>query len=209
MEKELKISFRGYWFIGSGHEAGAYADSLMLKDPSGLPYIPGKTIKGIFRNAARIAEANGLIDRVNELFGVEGTTITGKVVINKNRNQDGNNDTISGSEEDTAGILCFSNAELPYTDRRIITEKHAQKYLFRTIQNTKIDRTTGSAAKGSLRTVEVCVPLDLVCSISYEDTQIASWKNFQEQLKLICCLIGEIGGKRRRGFGKCTVEVID
>ncbi len=208
MEKEigLRISFRGYWFIGSGHEAGAYADDLMLKDSEGFPFVPGKTLKGIFRNAATLAEHNGLISHVSELFGMEGTTIVGRNFIENPRLME-----MDFSELTTAGILGFTNAELPLADRRTIAgSENGLRHLFRTIQNTKIDRVSGTAKDGSLRTTEVCVPLTLRASVTYDEKRLlelfSDIRTFREKLDLLCSLIGEIGGRRRRGFGKCTVE---
>lgn len=43
----IKIEFFSPWHCGSGLSAGADADSLVIKDTNGLPYIPGKTIKGL------------------------------------------------------------------------------------------------------------------------------------------------------------------
>lgn len=222
MEQEIKvkISLKGYWYIGSGQEAGAYADSLMLKTKNRLPYIPGKTLKGIFRNAAITAKENNLLSQtaesglstLNKLFGTEGTTITGKCVNAECQTSEQEFNKKDFCEITTSGILCFSNAVLPQKDADFIDKQKAQHCLFRTIQNTKIDSETGTAADGSLRTTEVCVPLNLIATVNYDRDEVISLfgseDSFMEKFKLLCCLIGEIGGKRRRGFGKCTVEVI-
>ena len=47
----IKIEFFSPWHCGSGLSAGADADSLVIKDINGLPFIPGKTIKGLIREA--------------------------------------------------------------------------------------------------------------------------------------------------------------
>ena len=48
------ITFHGDWHCGSGMAAGAELDALVIKDGRGLPYIPGKTIKGLFREQAEM-----------------------------------------------------------------------------------------------------------------------------------------------------------
>ena len=58
---KIKISLLGYWYIGTGHEAGAYADSIALKDRDNLPFIPGKTLKGMFRNSAQLCCNNSIL----------------------------------------------------------------------------------------------------------------------------------------------------
>lgn len=45
------IEFYSDWHCGSGLAAGAEADSVVIKDRNGLPYVPGKTIKGLVREA--------------------------------------------------------------------------------------------------------------------------------------------------------------
>ena len=49
---EYEIRFLSQWHCGSGLAAGADVDSLVVKDKNNLPYVPGKTIKGLVREAA-------------------------------------------------------------------------------------------------------------------------------------------------------------
>ncbi len=48
---KYKISILSDWHIGSGLSSGAESDANVLKDPDNLPYIPGKTVKGLFKAA--------------------------------------------------------------------------------------------------------------------------------------------------------------
>ena len=169
---KIKISLLGYWYIGTGHEAGAYADSIALKDRDNLPFIPGKTLKGMFRN---------YIDLDND-------------------------------ELATSGILFFNNAELTGSEKNEIKEQDLSRHLYKIIQSTAIDKN-GVAADKSLRSCEVVVPLNFITSISYEDNQkfndtFESEDKLKELLKTLASFITEIGGKRRRGFGRCLVEVL-
>lgn len=59
-----KIEFLDYWHTSSGLSAGAKADSLALKDENGLPFISGKTIKGLLR-----ANAHG--GNLDKCFGTD------------------------------------------------------------------------------------------------------------------------------------------
>lgn len=59
------IVFFSNWHCGSGLASGSNADSLVIKDNDGLPYVPGKTVKGLIRQA------------YEELFG-ENVLIFGK-----------------------------------------------------------------------------------------------------------------------------------
>ena len=48
---KYKITFLTDWHCGSGLAAGADVDALVVKDKERLPYVPGKTMKGLVREA--------------------------------------------------------------------------------------------------------------------------------------------------------------
>ena len=48
---DYTICFFSPWHCGSGTSAGADVDELVVKDKNGMPYIPGKTLKGLIREA--------------------------------------------------------------------------------------------------------------------------------------------------------------
>ena len=49
---QYKIEFTSFWHTGSGLSSGTESDIVVIKDKNGLPYIPGKTLKGLLREAA-------------------------------------------------------------------------------------------------------------------------------------------------------------
>ena len=51
---KYKVTFLDYWHLSSGLSAGAKFDSMVTKDKDNLPYIPGKTIKGLIREMAEL-----------------------------------------------------------------------------------------------------------------------------------------------------------
>lgn len=48
------IQIYTYWHCGSGLAAGADVDLLPVKNKKGLPYVPGKTIKGLVRRRRKL-----------------------------------------------------------------------------------------------------------------------------------------------------------
>src|SRR5690606_10933027 len=52
MTVKYKIEFFSHWHMGSGLAGSTYADPIVSKNDRGLPIIPGKTIKGLLRDAA-------------------------------------------------------------------------------------------------------------------------------------------------------------
>lgn len=184
----ISFSIQSPWHIGSGEEGGAYADSLMLKDGVGLPYVPGKSIKGLFREAFMQAAENhwfdGALDEsaIHTLFGHEG------------------NNTF------TQGVLHFSSATLSEPEQAYFhNNKKSSAQLFRVVQSTAIEFTSGVAKNSSLRALEVAVPMDLQATVSWDvnpyQDQLASW------LSACSCLILALGAKRHRGLGVVRVEL--
>ena len=74
MRRNYSIQFLSDWHCGSGLTSGADTDAETLKDESGLPYIPGKTIKGLFKDALMEMPTNSASispERINAIFGSE------------------------------------------------------------------------------------------------------------------------------------------
>jgi len=109
MRIEYRIKFLEFWHIGSGMGAGAVADAVVLKDERGLPYVPGKTIKGLVRE---FADHEGNREFMDGCLGKEGKI-------------------------DEVLPTYFSNAEL--MDGEEIARKKLQSYLFENISFTAID----------------------------------------------------------------------
>lgn len=65
---KIKITFFDYWHLSSGFSAGAQLDTLVIKDEFNLPYVPGKTIKGLVREMAEYIDHK----KADEVFGHEG-----------------------------------------------------------------------------------------------------------------------------------------
>lgn len=64
---KYSLTFYSYWHCGSGLAAGADLDALVVRDADGLPFVPGKTIKGLMRQAYE-----SLYGENPALFGKEG-----------------------------------------------------------------------------------------------------------------------------------------
>lgn len=176
------IQFFTDWHTGSGLSAGAEADAVVIKDTYGFPYIPGKTLKGLFVDAFldfQSLEIEGFTKEAHkELFGNfdEKTGVT------------------------SPGSLFFSNASLPNKEKEAIGSDHSE-FLYRTIASTAIDKETGVAKNTSLRTTEVCIPLTLKAYIdgaNEKDVKI---------LDQLTKYIRSLGANRNRGLGRCSIKL--
>lgn len=131
------LEFYSYWHCGSGLSAGADTDSLVIKDQDGLPFVPGKTIKGL------------VVEAIEYINGVQGSSEESVSFLGK---------------EGTIRSGCFfSNATLQEQDR--ILSSGLADGLFDRITSTGIDEITGVAEDGSLRSFEVVIPCTLIGKI--------------------------------------------
>jgi CRISPR/Cas system CSM-associated protein Csm3 (group 7 of RAMP superfamily) len=177
---EYTITFLSDWHAGSGLSSGAEADAVVIKDSNNLPYLPGKTIKGLVKDALKdIGNINE--ETINLLMGYEI--------------KDSNNKTISTFP----GTLFFSNAALEKQTEEEIT-KDMSHHLYRKIASTTIDEN-GIAKSGSLRTMEVCIPIELE---GYVD---GIQENEIKQLEKAFKYTRHIGVNRNRGLGRCQFKI--
>ncbi|MEJ2682664.1 MAG: RAMP superfamily CRISPR-associated protein [Gammaproteobacteria bacterium] len=51
MNQLLKITFLDYWHAGGSHGQGFHTQATVARDHDGLPYLPGRTLKGLLRDA--------------------------------------------------------------------------------------------------------------------------------------------------------------
>lgn len=174
-----KINFYSDWHCGSGLAAGADVDQLVIKDINGMPFVPGKTMKGLFREAAdnfcqfsKECEAK----KIDECFGTEDR---------------------KGIE--SQGCLYFTNANIPEAEYNKIVGADASTYMYRRITSTKIDEN-GIVEEHSLRSMEVTVP----CSVEGQIMNVP--EEMVDFIKNSSKLIKRLGLNRNRGLGRCKIE---
>lgn len=186
---KLVFSIQGYWHVGSGSGQGANLDALVVKTPAGLPYLPGKSVKGLLREALQTAEEYG-----HACVGA-GTTqrLCGTFT--------GNDSRVSRFDTEP-GSLAFTNAVIEGLETWAVSNSDKTAELFTQISSTSIDNK-GIAASETLRRIEVAVPLTLVAVV--ETTE--SGGEWISALQAAATLVRGIGAGRNRGFGRCQLEV--
>lgn len=182
MTIEYKVEFLDYWHLSSGLSAGAKLDSTVVKDKDGLPYLSGKTLKGLVREMAELLEDEVFI---KSSFGDEGGNM---------------------------GSCYFSNAILPKNISDEIKEHNLQERLYDVIASTKIGyenkfkngkqiEKRDIAVDNSLREIEVVVPITLKGTI--DDVPSEDESKMIQALKMI----KRMGLNRNRGLGRCQITV--
>lgn len=182
------IQFLSDWHCSSGLSGGAETDANIIKDSNNMPYVPGKTIKGLLR------DLNIEIFKNSERFAKFEET---KMLLGKEVDKEDGTESISGN-------LFFSNAILCKEEYDDVVINQLQPYLYRNISSTRIDEL-GVASDKSLRVTEVCMPLKLSGSIQfeYEDDFHANSSTIEELLKCLRAL----GMNRNRGLGRCKINI--
>jgi CRISPR/Cas system CSM-associated protein Csm3 (group 7 of RAMP superfamily) len=198
----LVIEVASWWHAGSGESGPGDLDAIVARDQDGLPFLPGKTLKGLLRDAAWLhsacaREGNGaiLLDPA-VMFGYEG-----------------------GDKNRPPGRLQVSNARMPQAFQKWAsgwnTARPELAGLYETIASTAIasdfdakqnaEEHPGIARRGSLRKIEVVLPMRLEAVVSWEasedDDNVKAW------LDQIVRLIRRMGSHRHRGLGRCRVTV--
>jgi CRISPR-associated protein Csx10 len=190
---QLTITLLSETLIGNAEGFGATIDKDSVFDEAGLPYIPGKRIKGILREQADLYEKfgqNGSF-KTDKLFGQEGMT---------DKNQD---------------HLTVSNFFLPeYQENRSslielikkgkITRSEVMEHFSALRMMTRIDQN-GIAADTSLRTYRI---LKKGTSFSGLITFDIKWEN---DIRKIIAMSRRLGSSRNRGMGhvQCTLLPIN
>ena len=191
-----KIEFFSDWHAGSGLTAGADVDLLVIKDKHNLPFISGKTLKGLLKDAAQdLYEFDTSIDKnmIDKIYGKEA------IEAEKTKNNE--------SIPSIPGSANFSNAELSlelknklkYKEKNELIDK--TNFLYRKISSTAINEA-GQAKEHSLRRIEVTVPLVLFAKISNIEND--DQENFIEKCMQ---MIKRMGSGRNRGLGRCQLSI--
>lgn len=189
---KYKVEFFSDWHCGSGLGAGAELDASVLKDKNKLPYIPGKTMKGLIREAVEdVLFFKGNLDENSDLliqmFG---------------NSEDMDNRANKDKAAMQKACSFFTNATLDRKEASAIISGELKDYLYRSISSTAIDEN-GIAREHSLRKIEVTVP----CTLYGEILDIP--ESLYDIVVSSLGMIKRLGMNRNRGLGRCKISIID
>jgi len=169
-------------------------------DRHGLPYLPGKTLRGLLHDGFFRLETWGscpelLAKGITEVFFGSGAF-------------EGDGEDAVPREETTPGCIYVSNATLPANVAAWLAGEDGAAYrsrLFREHFSTAINEN-GVAEQKSLRGLQVTVPLQLHACISVlDETRIP--KHWKKTVSAVLPLLRCAGAHRSRGFGRCSITV--
>lgn len=218
MHADFTLVFERSWRIGSGQAAGRHLDELVLTDGNGLPFVPGSTLRGLVADAVRrlagglgLEVCDGTLTRqegepLGRLCGVNREGACPLCVLTGSNFREAavefeparlalGGDGAAGSEPEGRRRLAGVAAAVPglLTRRRV---------------RTAIDEESGRADDEKLFALEEAtagLELSATLRIDASDPDLSA--------RHVALVVGalrflrEVGGGRRRGFGRCRVRI--
>jgi len=192
------------WHIGSGTGRSGNIDRLVKRDYEQFPFIPAKTLTGIWRDACeKVAlgldegDSNGIWHKwVNYLFGDQPALESRKGNISENPPQ--------------GAILSVRPAHLPISLKNALRSKPLLKAALTFIKpGVAIDPYSGCAKSDFLRFEEmVRSGTKLTAIYTLEGLRNSDdYKTAQALLAAGASIVERLGAKRRRGSGRCKITV--
>lgn len=200
----LTIELLDLWQAGSGRGAGQHIDSVPVLDSADLPYLPGRTVKGLLRDAVRHLETIGALKELDARIRADAlvnvSSITNWLFGTRHESEEAAFETGPGSRFNTvAGKIWVSDARLSQSLQQAIEKQQGiRSALFHDVYSTAIDSDTGQATDQSLRSIRVAVPMTLSAPI--EVGHIHALDIIEAALPLI----DAVGSQRTRGLGRCV-----
>jgi CRISPR-associated protein Csx10 len=206
----IRLIMESDWHVGSGFGRPGSVDRLIARDANDLPFVPAKTLHGIWRDACERlcyglddGQVGGWSQLVDHLFGSQPALALGK-------------EDPTGRHCDPTKIPIESSvkirpAHIPSPMRELLSgrkNRMLRQSLTFVKPGVKIDRRSGTAQTDMLRFEEVArqgMILEAECHLPIDgvELEVAS-----ALLQASAKLVERLGGKRRRGAGRCRLEII-
>ena len=197
----LRLTFDSDWHVGSGAGIPGSVDRQVLRDEEGFPYVPGKTLTGILRDTAEwIADVRDTSEEGNKwknvligLFGEQPESHGGT--------QGG---FASGAAVGIGSATLSRDLRNYIQGLRNASGPDLRAALFTVRPGVKIDRATGRALEDHLFSTERVRGCTLYAPIKYLRGPLS-----EDEEKLLgdaVRAVRRLGGKRRRGGGRCRLD---
>lgn len=195
---KIRLEMLSDWQVGTGAGIPGSIDELVSKDVEGFPQVPAKTIVGIWRDA---------LERLT--LGLDNG--------NKNGNWQKWVETIFGNQPNERGAnptirpipakLSLMPARIsPSLRKKIGDDKRFKQALTFVKVGVEIEADSGTSKSQNLRFDEMGrIGTILEANVELEKTN----ETISALLILSAKLVERIGGKRRRGTGKCKLSIDD
>ncbi|MBI4752518.1 MAG: hypothetical protein HY774_28840 [Acidobacteria bacterium] len=206
-EFQIELVMESDWHVGSGTGRPGNVDRLVIRDQDKFPFVPAKTVTGIWRDACELValglddgNSNGSwLQLVKTVFGSQPSLV-----------RESDRDELESGP--TPAGLKITPARLSESLRTTLCQNHLSSFrqaLTFVKPGIAIDPDSGSAKKDFLRFEEMArggMRLTATCSLDLPVERID--RHAVSALLLAGArLVKHLGGKRRRGAGRCTLNV--
>lgn len=198
---KIILTFESDWHVGTGAGIPGSTDRRIFRDADGFPAVPAKTLNGIWRDAMETLCAglgNDWEKWVEFIFGIQPNSIDEKEL----------KERLEKSEKTYSfSILNLRPARISENLREAIGDDERLKQSLTFIKaGIAIDNASGTAKENHLRFEEMGrsgTVLEAEFDMRTDD------KTAEALLVLSGEFIERIGGKRRRGAGKCKFQILN
>lgn len=202
---EIRLTMLSDWHVGTGAGRPGSIDRLVARDDDGLPYVPAKSLTGVWRDACeRVAagldgrSTGGWVAWVDRIFGDQPSQPAAATV--RRPRPAALSVRAARMPESLASHLRPAGA--PDEARHVLREA-----LTFVKPGVKIDGRTGRAQDRHLRFIEMGRVGAVLASHATLDVPKACREAAMSLLVAGGLLVERVGGKRRRGAGRCRLEL--
>ena len=216
MKARARFELLTYWHAGTGRGDGERADAVVQRTADGLPFLPGRTVKGLLRHAVELGRRVGMGIQHEDVVRWFGSAIEGP------SDTEDRVDRLEAARFSTReGVLRVGSAELgadwaawarsvgsaarsvarAHGDDPALAQVPELAPLFATLASTSISET-GVAAERTLRTLEVAVPMALVAELEGPDGD-----GWLAALQRVSPFLRALGSGRNRGLGRVALTL--
>jgi CRISPR-associated protein Csx10 len=194
MNMRLRVEFVSDWHIGSGGFGVEGTDRGVVRDHHGFPYVPAKTLTGVLRDSMEtvvVGLGGGWDSWVDVLFGSQPSLTRGSV-----------------DAAPRPAAVSIRPAFMSDSVKAALSTDEERSRLTHVKAGVAIDDKTGTARERHLNFIEVARPVELVAHVEI-DVDIASRPTVVALLRAACAFTESIGGRRRKGLGRCVITLED
>lgn len=188
---KIKLTMLSDWQIGTGAGIPGGIDELISKDIDGFPQVPAKTLVGIWRDA---------LERLCDSLGSDWSKWV-EVIFGNQPNVDK-----IPHYKPVPAILSIQPARISENLRaKIGDDKRLKQALTFTKVGVKIAEASGTSETEALRFEE----MGRIETVLEAEVELKKTNEIISALLILSAkLVERIGGKRRRGSGKCKFEIV-
>jgi hypothetical protein len=193
-KRELNIELLDTWHVGTGRSRGQHVDAVVERDACGLPFLPGRTLRGLLRDAAEclLAWGHARAQVVHALFGELADT-----------------EGPGPSQRSRPGALRLSDARLPASLAAWLADPAQlplRQALYLESFQTAIDPKTGVPKAHTLRGIELTMPLSLQAELEVFGLNESQTQEALLLLDQCLPLVRAVGAHTSRGHGRAQLS---